>query len=329
MILENKILLVAQLLWITSVTSIRASVLSLYMRIFQTPSYRTTCHIVQGFNLIYYVAVVLAGCLICRPLAYLWDQTMNGSCGNQKSFNLFIAVFNLLLDVTTVTLPMPVLWGLQARTRKKLIVAGMFSMGVRLARRDSQKECIRANFPYSICAITIVRIKTATSINAQDRLQQYEKISLLTCLEALLGVISACLPVMKPIFSKLGATGIFSSFWNKPTTVTLRRPIKTPPFHRRHHLWRGGGVESPQIPPPSQIVHKDSLRMFSRTDVCAPSIPLLSFSWRPLSSFYLPRVDFEHDLLEQGIDDRNVVSTERDVGRRPSEGDSPTLPWRP
>lgn len=130
-ILENKTLLVAQLLWITSVTSIRASVLSLYMRIFQTPSYRTVCQLVQGFNLMYYLAVVLAGCLICRPFAYLWDQTMNGSCGDQISFNLFIAVFNLLMDVTTVTLPMPVLWGLQARARKKLFVAGMFSMGVR------------------------------------------------------------------------------------------------------------------------------------------------------------------------------------------------------
>ena len=173
-----------------------------------------------------------------------------------------------------------------------------------------------------------MRIKISTSINAQDRLQQYEKISLLTCLEALLGVISACLPVMKPVFSKLGATGIFSSFWNRPPIATLRRPINTPPPRRTNHLWRGGGVKSPQISPPSQIVHKDSLGMFPRTDVCAPSIPLLRFSWRPLSSFFLPRADFEHDLLEQGIDDRNVVSTERGIGRRPSEGDSPTLPWR-
>ena len=125
----NKALLVGQLLWVTSVTFIRASVLSLYIRIFRTPSFRTTCYVVQGFNLAYYVAVVLACCLICRPLAFLWDQSIDGFCGNQKSFDLFIGVFNLLMDVTTVALPMPVLWGLHVRTKKKFIVACMFSMG--------------------------------------------------------------------------------------------------------------------------------------------------------------------------------------------------------
>ena len=127
---ENKMLLAGQLLWVTSVTLIRASVLSLYIRIFPTPSFRTACNIVQGFNLAYYVAVVLAGCLICRPFAYLWDRTIDGYCGNQKSFDLFIAVFNLFLDVTTVVHPMPVLWRLKMRMKKKLIVTGMFSMGV-------------------------------------------------------------------------------------------------------------------------------------------------------------------------------------------------------
>ena len=127
---EFKALLVGQLLWVTCVTFIRASVLSLYIRVFRTPSFRATCYVAQGFNLAYYVAVVLTGCLICRPFAFLWDRSINGSCGNQKSFDLFIGVVNLLMDVTTVALPMPVLWGLQTRTKKKLIVAGIFSMGV-------------------------------------------------------------------------------------------------------------------------------------------------------------------------------------------------------
>ena len=123
-------LLVGQLLWATAVAFIRASVLSLYSRIFQTPSFRATCHTVQGFNFAFYVAVVLACFLICRPLASLWDESINGSCGDQGSFDLFIGVFNLLMDVTTVVLPMPVLWGLQTRMKKKLIVGGMFSLGI-------------------------------------------------------------------------------------------------------------------------------------------------------------------------------------------------------
>ena len=126
----DKALLVGQLLWVTCVTLIRASVLTLYARIFRTPSFRKVCHLVQGFNLAYFTGVVLAVFLICQPLAFIWDQSLDGSCGKQKSLDLFIGVFNLLLDVTTVALPMPVLWGLQMRKKQKLVISGMFSMGV-------------------------------------------------------------------------------------------------------------------------------------------------------------------------------------------------------
>ena len=43
---------------------------------------------------------------------------------------MFVAVFNLLLDVTTVVLPMPILWGLQMAFGKKVALTLMFSMGV-------------------------------------------------------------------------------------------------------------------------------------------------------------------------------------------------------
>ena len=89
-----------------------------------------TCYVVQGFNLAYFLTVVLACLLLCRPLAYLWDHSIDGVCGDQKSLDLFIGAFNLAMDTTTVALPMPVLWGLQARTKKKVIITGMFSMGL-------------------------------------------------------------------------------------------------------------------------------------------------------------------------------------------------------
>ena len=135
----DKALLVGQLLWVTSVTFIRSSVLSLYIRIFRTPSFRTICYLVHVFNLAYFAAVVLACFLICQPFAYLWDQSIDGSCGDQKSLDLFIGVFNLLMDVTTVALPMPVLWGLQVGTKNKLIITGMFSVGLALVARNMSR----------------------------------------------------------------------------------------------------------------------------------------------------------------------------------------------
>lgn len=108
-VLQYKALLIGQLLWVTAVTFVRASVLVLYIRIFRTPSFRTACYVGHGINVAYFVAVVLACCLICRPFAYNWDHSIRGICGDQKSLDLFIGIFNLLLDIMTVAMLMPVL----------------------------------------------------------------------------------------------------------------------------------------------------------------------------------------------------------------------------
>lgn len=55
----------------------------------------------------------------------------------------------------------------------------------------------------SICALTLYRIYDTTTIGASNAQEAYAIIAMLTSLEALLGVINACLPILKPIFNKL------------------------------------------------------------------------------------------------------------------------------
>lgn len=57
-----------------------------------------------------------------------------------------------------------------------------------------------------ICIITIVRIKITFDINGSNLKSSYSLLKLLADLEALLGVINACFPVMKPVFTKLAAS---------------------------------------------------------------------------------------------------------------------------
>lgn len=123
--------LLGQVLWATAVFFIRASILQLYIHLFHsTKSFRITCYVVHAINFGYFAGTVLGACLICRPLAYSWDPTIpGGSCGVQKHLDLFIGAFNLVMDVTLVALPMPVLWGLQLGMQKKLVLSAMFGMG--------------------------------------------------------------------------------------------------------------------------------------------------------------------------------------------------------
>ena len=90
-----------------------------------------TCYVVHGINAAFGAAIVLGACLICHPISFFWDQSIPGGyCGDQKSLDLLIGIFNLLLDVTVVVLPMPVLWSLQIPMRKKAVLSGMFGLGI-------------------------------------------------------------------------------------------------------------------------------------------------------------------------------------------------------
>ena len=59
------------------------------------------------------LAVVLATMLICRPLSYNWDRAEKGTCGHRTALYLGGGISNLLIDVSMVVLPMPMLWSLQ------------------------------------------------------------------------------------------------------------------------------------------------------------------------------------------------------------------------
>ena len=203
-LLNIQAMITGQILWAVAVFFIRASILCLYTRIFRKQSFRITCYTIHGVNLAFLVTVVLAALLICRPISAAWNPH-EGTCGDQKALDLYIGIFNLLMDVCIVVLPMPVLWRLQMNNGKKLVLTGIFGIGV------------------IVLVVTLARVCITSLINDQNAAQQYSLIALLTCLEALLGVISTCLPVMKPVFTKFGTSKVWS--YVSATLTSGRRSI--------------------------------------------------------------------------------------------------------
>lgn len=67
--------------------------------------------------------------------------------------------------------------------------------------------------PYRrICVVTLIRIWVTTLIRPDNVQQIYSVIALLAGLEALLGVIDCCLPVIRPVFTKFARFQVWSSF---------------------------------------------------------------------------------------------------------------------
>ena len=90
---------------------------------------------------------------------------------------------------------------------------------------------------HRICAITGVRIKVTTEINSPDPQVQWALNALLVNLEVKLGIINACLPVMKPVFkklrNKLRHPGPFtaSSIWSPQWKLKRDRHIRRDYYH--------------------------------------------------------------------------------------------------
>lgn len=68
------------------------------------------------FIALWALGTIMAGCLICRPFAMNWDQTIpGGHCGNQVLSFTVTGILNLVTDLMVLTLPLPYLYKLQMR----------------------------------------------------------------------------------------------------------------------------------------------------------------------------------------------------------------------
>lgn len=76
------------------------------------------------------LAAILSDLLFYRPVAYAWGARIDGTCGDIITTYLAITIVNLLVDLSIVILPLPMLWNFQMPLFKKVGVYLMFSIGI-------------------------------------------------------------------------------------------------------------------------------------------------------------------------------------------------------
>ncbi len=227
-----------------AVTAIRASIIFLYVNIFPTRSFRLACCAALAFNMLFLIATVLADCLICHPISYRWDYTAKGGyCGDERSLSLYIAIVNLIQDMIVVVLPMRVLWRLQMATHRKAAVSCIFGLGIAYILPSHSPPLVVGRTltdlidPHSICAVTSYRVyvtSTITDPSSRQSQEAYSLIALLTSLESLVGIITCCLPMLRPVANTL---------WNS-LPKSGRKKISTYTFAATSIVARAGHVLS-------------------------------------------------------------------------------------
>ena len=142
--------------------------------------------------------------------------------------------------------------------------------------------------------ITLIRIWVTTLIKGESNAEKiYSIIALLTCLEALFGVINACLPVMKPALIQIGHSKFLT--WASPTFFsTSRRSRQTPHSGTvtsnnsipKAHFWnrmkhqsaeeKEMGTWSEEVPEANKLRHigaKPASMMFDHINISATGRP--------------------------------------------------------
>lgn len=76
------------------------------------------------------MATVVATTFQCSPAAYQWDNTIpQGRCFNVLAFYRWMSFPNIVTDVHILTLPLPMVWGLQTSRNTNFGITMVFLTG--------------------------------------------------------------------------------------------------------------------------------------------------------------------------------------------------------
>ncbi|KAJ4302366.1 hypothetical protein N0V88_002510 [Collariella sp. IMI 366227] len=159
----------------------KVSVIMLYLRIFVGGSFRIATYAVLFVVVGYGIGGIFATIFQCIPIKGAWLKGSDAKCINSDIFWVAYAVLNILTDIMVVALPIWPIMRLQLRRRERFMLCGVFLMGI---------------------FVTITSILRITSVqnslhNRQDQTWNFIERGIWTLVEANLGIISACLPVLK------------------------------------------------------------------------------------------------------------------------------------
>ncbi|KAK1447930.1 hypothetical protein CMEL01_09769 [Colletotrichum melonis] len=168
---------------------VKWSILALYLAIFPQRKFHYWVHFVSTVNLLNGLAIVLVSCLQCRPLEALWNTSVVGTCINFSYFSIFNSVFNFLLDVVILLTPLPLVKQLNSSTRKKILLSINFALGG------------------SACIIAAIRVPYARRVGGTVN-PSWDMIpgGLLCVVEVAVALLTASLPIYRPLLRFLGIT---------------------------------------------------------------------------------------------------------------------------
>ena len=116
--------------WAAANTSIKVSIVHFYITIFRSnKTFLRVAYAVITLILAFGVAVIPGNFLFCRPLSKAWNPLQPGVCGNPTQSLIAFSSVNMAIDLIIIILPVPMVWGLQMATWRKVKLTIIFALG--------------------------------------------------------------------------------------------------------------------------------------------------------------------------------------------------------
>ena len=116
--------------WAAANTSIRISIVHFYITIFRSNRiFLKIAYAVMVFVSTFGVAIFVSDVLTCRPLSKTWNPLQPGVCESPFASLIALSSFNIATDLIIILLPMPMIWGLQMATHRKIELTIIFALG--------------------------------------------------------------------------------------------------------------------------------------------------------------------------------------------------------
>jgi hypothetical protein len=80
-------------------------------------------------SVLFYTACVFVEIFACIPRSKIWNTFDKGTCVNVFIVPFVTGVFNLILDVVMLVMPLSVIWRLHLSRPKKIAVSMLFGVG--------------------------------------------------------------------------------------------------------------------------------------------------------------------------------------------------------
>ncbi|KAK0651726.1 hypothetical protein B0T16DRAFT_85461 [Cercophora newfieldiana] len=195
--------------YISSILGFKLALLFSYLRFVPKGIYRHLCIGVIVACVLFHLSFLLVQINLCQPIAKQWDPSITGgSCLPGVPVYTSMASITIVFDLIVMFLPFPVLAKSQIQKRKKVVLLGLFTLGV------------------FITIIQIIRIQT---VNRLVNYTDSAPLILWSTVENNLGIIVACIPTLAPLVKYFSerSHGTYSGDKSKSNEVGTRYAMQT------------------------------------------------------------------------------------------------------